>query len=332
MNQRRVGSLNWAGIRRLTLAALGGLFLFQELPAPAQTAPSPDVASALAKTPQPPPSNLVIGIDIDRFIGNPFHAPVEVLDGAILVRSILRHGDPYHPGDPGAVLQYRKDLRYGTMVAHNQTPLSAITEQLFVYCEDGKGQLDNGQEFWDLKEGIAALIPPNLKFRVTNAGDEPLHMLILTWAPQPGAKPASTIQVRDVNAMPFTMCGGVICHWSYFGKNVFNSSHGLSPREAIHVVYVPPMSVGEPHAHIPGWEEVWAKLPPYDAYLTLGSEVREMPANTAFLAPPNGNTVHAVQNLRKDATQAWLFIGTFAWDQPDYGKEPLVQPKRLNVP
>jgi hypothetical protein len=252
-----------------------------------------------------------------------------VLHGAIMVRSILRHGDPYHPGDPGAVLQYRKDWRYGTMVAHNQTPLAAFADQWFLYIEDGKGQLDDGEKYWELNEGIATLIPPNLKFRITNSSDEPLRMLILTWTPQPGAKPANGILVRDVNVMPFTMCGGQICHWSYFGKNLFNSAHGLSPRESFHVVYVPPMSIAEPHAHVQGWEEVWTKLPPYDSYLTLGSEVREMPANTAFLAPPNYKTVHAVQNLRKDAVQAWLYIGTFTLDQPDYGKDPLVPPKRL---
>ena len=154
-------------------------------------------------------------------------------------------------------------------------------------------------------------------------------MSMLTWTPQAAAKPAAALLVRDVNVMPFTKCGDQICHWSYFGKNLFNSAHGLSPRESFHVVWVPPMSIGEPHAHVPGWEEVWTKLPPYDAFLTLGSEVREMPVNTAFLAPPNAKTVHAVMNLRKDSPQAWLFIGTFIFDQPEYGRDPLVPGKPM---
>jgi hypothetical protein len=300
-------------------------------PTSAQTSKlPPEVAAELAKSPPPPPSSLVTGTNIDRFIGSPMLSPGQILHSTILVRSILRHGDPYEMGEPGAVLQYRKDSQWGTMIGHNQTPLEALGDQVFIYTEDGKGTLDNGQEFWDLKEGTAVLVPPRLKFRITNDGDDLLHMLLLTWTPQVGAQPASTILVRDVDALPYTTCDGQICHWSYFGKNLFSSAHGLSPHEAFHVVYMLPMSIGEPHAHVHGWEEVWTKLPLYDVYLTLGSEVRDMPPNTAFLAPPNNKTVHAVQNLRKDVVQAWLFIGTFTFDQPNYGRDPLVPPRRLS--
>jgi hypothetical protein len=328
--EEHVFDLNRLGVRPFVSACLGAMVLLCPEPALEQGLKvSPEVAAELAKSPPPPLSNQVTGVGIDRFIGNPLLSPVQVFQSTILVRSILRHGDPYHAGERGAVLQYRKDLQYGTMLAHNRTPLASIPEQLLLYCEDGNATVDDGERYWDLKDGIAALIPPKLAFRIVNTGEEPIHLLILTWSPQPGAKPGPGIVVRDVNAMPYTMCGGQICHWSYFGKNVFNSAHGLSPQESFHVVYVPPMSIGEPHAHIAGWEEVWTKLPPNDAYLTLGSEVRAMPANTAFLAPPNNQTVHAVQNLKTDAVQAWFFIGTFAFDQPDYGRDPLVPPKHL---
>ena len=127
---------------------------------------------------------------------------------------------------------------------------------------------------------------------------------MLLWDPPPGVRPASEILVRDVNALPFT--GRT--HWSYTGKNLFNPSHGLHPNESFHVVYVAPMSIGEPHAHVPQWEEIWTKLAPDNSFLMLGSEVREMPVNTAFLAPPNGKTVHSVVNLTKDKMMAWLFM------------------------
>jgi len=289
----------------------------------------PDAAAILAKTPVPPPPNNVTGVDIDRFIGSPFQSPNRLLNDAILTRVILRGGNPYEKGEHAAVLEYRKELALGTVLPYNLTSLANIPDQLFIFVEDGKGRLDDGGEFWDLHEGIGVLIPPHVKFRIRNSSDVLLHMLMLTWSPQPGAKPASGIFVRDVDQLPLTTCGGEICHWSYFGKNIFNSSHGLAPREAFHLVYVPPMSIGEPHAHVKGWEEIWTKLPPYDSYLTLGSEIREMPVNTAYLAPPNGKTVHAVINLRKDKPESYLFIGTFIFDQPDYGRDPLVAPQHL---
>lgn len=92
-----------------------------------------------------------------------------------------------------------------------------------------------------------------------------------------------------------------------------------------------PMSIAEPHAHVPGWEEVWTKLPPYSSYLMLGSEMREMLPNTAFFAPPNYKTVHSVVNLRREGYQRWLFISHFILPQPDYGRDPLVAPKPLDT-
>src|SRR5258707_870931 len=102
---------------------------------------TPEMAAELAKTPKPPDSNEVVGIDINRFVGNPFQSPVRVVDDVILARTILTHGDPYHPGDQGAVLENRKDLSVGTVLGHNRTPLASGPDQQFWYVETGKGRL-----------------------------------------------------------------------------------------------------------------------------------------------------------------------------------------------
>src|ERR1700677_2159874 len=83
----------------------------------------PEIAAELAKAPKPPLSNQVVGIDIDRFVGNPLLSPIRVTHGSIFQRSILRHGDPYHPGDSGAVLEYWDDLSAGTLLGYAHTPL-----------------------------------------------------------------------------------------------------------------------------------------------------------------------------------------------------------------
>ncbi len=290
-----------------------------------------DVAAEFAKSPTPPPSNEVVGIDIDRFIGNPFQHQVRFSHGSLLLRSILAHGDPYGPGAPGAVLEYRKDLAYGTLLPKNETTLTSIPEQLFIYVEKGEGHIDNGSEYWDLREGIAVLIPPNAKHRLVNTSNEPIDMIMMFWIPESGVTPAKDILVRDVNTVPFHDCGGVGCHWTYWGKNIFHSTpHGLHPNEGFHLVHVPPMSIGEPHAHVRKWEEIWVKLGPDDAYLTLGSEVRDMPVHTGFLAPPNYKTVHAVLNLRRDRSQKWLFLSRFIVKQSGYTTGPLVAAKPVS--
>jgi hypothetical protein len=295
---------------------LGGV-LFAQVP--------PEVAKEFAKSPKPPPANSVVGIDIDRFIGRPELSEAGSSHGLIVTRSILRHGDPYGPGAPGEVLQYRKDLMHGMLLGHNQTPLVTLPERLYIYVDRGQGRINDGSLSWELRQDIGVLVPAGAKHRITNTSDEPLHMILLFWDPEPDVTPADSILVRDVNQVPFHGKS----HWTYLGKNVFNPAHGLHPQEGFHVVYVPPMSIGEPHAHVRQWEEIWLKLSPDDSYLTLGSEIREMPVYTAFLAPPNYQTVHAVINLNKERAQKWLFISHFIVEQKGYPEGPLVRGRPL---
>ena len=110
------------------------------------------------------------------------------------------------------------------------------------------------------------------------------------------------------------------------------TAHGLSPREGFFFVSVPPMSMGAPHAHVPQWEEAWIKLPPHDSYMMLGSELRAMPPYTAFLAPPNYETTHAVINTSENQVQTWLLTARFIVDIPTTHSVPklgLVDPKPL---
>lgn len=287
----------------------------------------PDVRDELAKSPVPPPSNQQVGIDIDRFIGHPSQSSVRVSREVIMMRTILRHGDPYKPGEPGAVLENRKDLAVGTVLGHRQSPLAETSDHQFWYVESGVGQLDNGSEYWDLKEGTGAFIPQNAKHRVANTSDEPLQLLMLTWEPpRDGTTARKDIIVRNVQDFGLPREGS---HWNYFGTDFFVPEDGLHPNEQFAVVYMPPMTIAEPHAHIPHWEEIWVKLPPDSSYLMLGSEVREMPPNMAFLAPPNSKTVHSVVNLLKDRTQAFMYLGRWVWKQPPRAERPLVKPRPL---
>ena len=286
----------------------------------------PEIVAELDRSPKEPPSNEVVGIDIDRFIGNPFSSPVRVIHDVIFARSILRHGDSYHPGDSGAVLEYWKDLSHATLLGNTRSPLSQVPDEQIWYVTSGKGRLDNGEGYWDMHEGVGVLIPPNVRHRLVNTTDEPIHMIVLTYARDNKATPRRDILVRDIHSLPLPAKGS---HWNYFGTNLFWPEDGLNTNEIVAVVSMPPMTIAAAHAHIPHQEEVWIKLPPYSSYMMLGSEVREMPPNTAMLAPPNSQTVHSVVNLMKEETQRWLYLGHWIWDLGPQPDRPGVAPKPL---
>ncbi len=297
---------------------------------PAQQEFPPEIAAEFAKTPPELPPNHKVGIDIDRFIGNSFQSAVRKSHATIFVRSILTPGDPYQPGEPGAVLEYRNDLAEATLLGRNRTPLVEMPDQIVLFITGGEGRLDNGGEYWDLKERTGVLIPPGAKHRLASTSDAPLRMIMVKWTPAEGASPAKTILVRDLDVLPFEACGADLCHWSYMGKTVFSgAAHGLHPNEGFFFVSVAPMSMGGPHAHVPSWEEVWIKLPPHDSYMMLGSELREMPPHTAFLAPPNYKTTHSVINTSKDQVQTWLLTARFIIELPEITKDLLVPPTPL---
>ncbi len=190
-----------------------------------------------AKQPKPPPSNRVVGIDIDRFVGDPLLSPVHVVEDAIFERSILRHGDPYHPGDRGAVLEYWKDIAHATLLSGMRTPLTQNADEQFWYVESGKGTLDNRHGYWDLHNGVGILIPPNVRHRITNTGDEPIEMIALNFAPAADAQPGKEIRVRDVHLLTLPKEGA---HWNYFGADLFWPSDGLGSHEVFTVVFMPP--------------------------------------------------------------------------------------------
>ncbi len=253
-------------------------------------------------------SNEVAGVDIDRFIGFAENSAVHLSHGTLLTHSILRAGDPYNPGPTGAVLEYRKDLSVATLLARNRTPLSALPEEFFFYVKGGQGTLDDGKMYWDLREGIAILAPPNVPHRFTNTSDKPLTLIMVTWtslAPSPG----SSLVVRDTALLPY--CEENV-HWNNTSKCIFSTADGLLERERIYVVMLQPRAMSAPHTHERGIEEIWTKLTPGTAVTLLGSEIRDMPENSAYLVPPTGFTQHGNLNLSQDRVDWWLYVARSA--------------------
>lgn len=249
-------------------------------------------------------SNEASGVDIDRFIGVAENSPVHLSHGTLLTHSILRGGDPYKPGASGAVLEYRKDVSVATLLARNRTPLSTLPEEFFFYVKGGQGTLDDGKMYWDLREGIAILAPPNVPHRFTNTSDKPLTLIMVTWT-SPSASPGSALVVRDAALLPY--CEENV-HWNNTSKCIFSTADGLVQGERVYVVMLQPRAMSAPHSHGAGIEEIWVKLTPGTAVTLLGSEIRDMPENSAYLVPPTGFTQHGNLNLSQDRVDWWLYV------------------------
>ena len=248
-------------------------------------------------------SNERAGVNIDRFMGDPTNTPAHLSHGGLLTHTILRAGDPYTPGASTAVLEYRKELATATLAPRNKTMLTALPDQYMFYVTSGQGRLDDGTQFWDLREGVAALIPPGVQRRFTTTSAEPLTMVMNVWTP--AAPPRADILVRDTSMLPYCEENA---HWNNFSKCIFGSADGLFRNERFYLVLLPPWAMSEPHMHGEGTEEVWTKLSPGRAVVLLGSEIREMEQHSAYLVPPTGVTQHANLNLSKGDTQAWLYM------------------------
>src|SRR5580704_783299 len=165
--------------------------------------------AAVAQTPNMPApaspaqhcSNETDKVDIDRFMGYPDNRTVHLSHGTLLTHSILRAGNPYEPGPQGAVLEYRKDLSTATLMPNSRTPLSTLPDEYFFYIKSGQGRLDDGKQYWDLRENTAILAPPGVPHRFINTSDKPLSMIMLTWPGGPAAHNA--LIVRNVNLLPW---------------------------------------------------------------------------------------------------------------------------------
>ncbi len=291
--------------RIIFTAVLTALSCLAQAPAPpAGQAPGGPGRAGAAAPQANRQTNEQLGVDIDRFIGYPTAKTAHLSHGTLLIHSILRNGDPYKPGPQGAVLEYRKELDTATLLPGSETPLSTLPDAYFFYVKSGEGRLDDGKKSWHLHEGVAILAPPNVAHRFMNASrDKELSMIMLQFTGAPEAK--NELIVRDVPKLPWCEENA---HWNNASRCVFSAADGLLQGERIYLVMLRPWSVSQPHSHVPGTEEIWTKVTPGNAVMLLGSELRDMPENTAYLVPPTGALDHSNLNLSKDKTEWWIYI------------------------
>ncbi|MFA6470467.1 MAG: cupin domain-containing protein [Candidatus Latescibacterota bacterium] len=284
---------------RTILALFAVLFSLSILPASAQ---KPDY-SMLDGAPYNPKTEP----DIDMFMGNWRESAPHSIWGTLIERDILKKndGDLMRPKARSAALQYINRLSYGSLSARNvTTPAVLKGEQVIFYIDGGKGEITAGGKTARIYNGVGVLMPPGIEFTLKNSGDDPLTMYLMVEPVPAGFKPKTEMVVKDENILPFGMANA---HWSYIPKTFFSKNDGLATIFGMAPVWFDGMTMGQPHSHCPGMEEVWFSLEG-DPTILLGKQLRPFPAGTAYKVPPDYKTPHATINVKDRPAKAFWFL------------------------
>ncbi len=242
--------------------------------------------------------------DIDMFMRNWSESDARVTHGCLIEHDVLLKGDPMKPPERGAVLKYVNSFTHGTLEAGLQTePVILRNEQKVFFILSGTSTISGGREKIDLYPGICILIPANLKYVITNFSDEPLTMYIITEPIPKGFKPSRKMIVRDENTLPISSTRG---HWTHIVKRLFDKDDGLGTLQSVLTVAHDPMTIGHPHSHNEGCEEVWTALKG-SSLAFLGKQIRRQHPGTAYMIPPDGNTPHCNINTTESQIKLLYF-------------------------
>lgn len=314
-------------LTRIAFFCLAFLFSMAALPLAAQTVqPKPPVStpSAGGNSFDGPgdvryqPDRDVEDRRIDMFIGDwrdslPRHAY-----GSLVLRDILTRGDNYAPPEPGAILQAANYLALGRLVAGDSTvPTTLDHEQNVFYVVGGNGEITAGEKTVALHKDVAIFVPAGLEFVMKNTGDEDLTMYVISEPTPDNFKPAKqmlSVDERQVAvrtpmyASPFTL-PGASGHWAHIVRDLFSRTDGLATVGDVITVEINPMTMGEPHPHRAGQEEIWLALEG-DSLAFMGTELRVQHPGMAYMIRPDQSMTHSNINAGDKPVKFLWFAGS----------------------
>lgn len=245
--------------------------------------------------------------NIDMYMGSWMESMPRSSHGSLIERDILTPGDPLNPPRKGAVLQYVKRFAWATLnVRNSTTPTTLKGEQEIFYITGGQGVVKAGGKSFDLSDGIGFLAPEGLEFTMTATGDEPLTMFLVCEPVLAGFTPRKELVVKNDNTYPIGTKDG---HWVYQERDLFTEADGLAILHAVITLTQDPMTIGHPHFHVAGCEEIWTTIKGQNIAF-LGKQLRHQPPGTAYMIPPDGKTNHSNLNQSKTDQIRMLYIAT----------------------
>lgn len=238
---------------------------------------------------------------IDMFIGDWQNSMPRDEHGSLVLRDILTRGDNYNPPQKGAVLQAVNFLAFGRLQPRDSTtPTRLEHQQEIYYIVGGTGEITASGKTCPLHKDVAVLMPEGLEFVMRNTSDEPLTMYVINEPAPANFVPRKDMIVTDERtvpvrtplvASPYTL-PGASGHWAHIVRDLFSRTDGLATVGDIITVTLNPMTMGEPHAHRPGQEEIWAQIDG-TSLAFIGTELRVQPPGTAYMIRPDEAMTHS---------------------------------------
>jgi hypothetical protein len=101
-----------------------------------------------------------------------------------------------------------------------------------------------------------------------------------------------TVPVRAPAAeSPYTG-PGASGHWAHVVRDLFNRKDGMANAGDIITVEINPLTMGEPHPHNPGQEEIWLAIDGTSLAL-MGPQVRVQEPGMAYMVRPDWHMEHS---------------------------------------
>jgi mannose-6-phosphate isomerase-like protein (cupin superfamily) len=255
---------------------------------------------------------------IDLFISDWQGSLPRFEHGSLVLRDILIRGDNFAPSQKSAVLRAANFFAYGRLAPGSwTTPAKLEGQQEVYYVLGGEGEVTAGGDTAKLRKDIAVLMPAGLEFVMKSTGPEALTMYVINEPTPAGFHAKDKMAVKDeamarqrtpAAADPYIV-GGASGHWAHIVRELFSPADGLATEQSVITVTVNPLTMGEPHPHRPGQEEVWAAIDGTSLIL-MGTELRVQKPGMAYMLPPDSATVHSNINAG-DTPVKFLYFARF---------------------
>ena len=250
-----------------------------------------------------------VDADIDLYLCSWKESMPVQSHGSLVERDIFTRGDPLKPPAKGKVLKYLNRFTYAELsVGAVTSPTTLAGEQEIFYILAGRGVVKTAKTAANLYPGVAILVPAGCEFTLANTGAEYTLTMYLVNEPVPaGFRPNGDIMIKDVDASRIMSSNA---HWCHLWRGMFMANEGLGTIESTGTVSFDPMTIGHPHSHIEGVEEIWAAIEG-DSIAFIGKQIRLQTPGMAYVIPPDGKTPHSNINT-SDKRVRFLYIARYA--------------------
>ncbi len=217
------------------------------------------------------------------------------------------------------MLQSANFVAFGRLAAGASTMPSTLNgvQEVF-YIMGGAGEVRTAGKTVALHRDIAVFMPQGLAFTIQSTGEEDMTMYVIDEPVPAGFHPIPQMLMTDERkvavrapmvASPYTN-PGTSGHWAHVVRDLFNTSDGLATVGDVITVEINPLSLGEPHPHPPGKEEVWLAIDG-TSLAFYGPQLRVQHPGTAYMLRPDAMVQHSnINNGDRPVKFLWFNTNT----------------------